>query len=447
MRVFVNSSISRASAFPLERTKSVLREPAVIALATFVLRLAVIVVAHTYRIPDRTRSWSFAYEMGAIGGSLAAGHGFQSPFSPSGGPTAWVGPAYPLLLAGIFKLFGIYTNLSAFVSLALNSVFAALNAWIIFLMARDLFGKRVALISAWAWAVLPYAIFWPTHWIWETSLSALLLSLAFLWTLRLQGNTNWRAWAGFGFFWALLALTNATLLSFLPVSVIWLVLHPGVRRRGGVAPIAALAVGLVVGISPWVIRNYAVFDRVVVLRSDFGEELWAGNHEGSDGVYWEVKPWNLSKLRRMGEIGYMAKRRDKALQFIAAHPGSFAGLTAKRVAYFWCDVPWGWRVPHFGTGTRLSLHFTFTVLALWGLWEAHRRRTKGILLFAGLFALYPLVYYITHVEPRYKHPITPQMLILAVYLFCSAAEQPSSLVAILRKRKQRLELGSTVRVS
>ncbi len=34
-------------------------------------------------------------------------------------------------------------------------------------------------------------------------------------------------------------------------------------------------------------------------RSDFGEELFAGNYEGSNGLYYEVKRWNLSELKRV----------------------------------------------------------------------------------------------------------------------------------------------------
>ena len=430
--------------FELKRHRiltTVATAPVTIALVAFALRLATILAEHTYEIPAHARSWNFAYEMGAIAGAVASGHGFQSPFSPTGGPTAWVGPVYPLMLAAVFKVFGIYSNASAFVSLALNSLFAAVNAWIIFLIGRDIFGRGVGLISAWVWALLPYAIFWPTHWIWETSLSALLLSLAFLWTLRLEGTTDWRKWLGFGFFWALIALTNATLLSFLPVSVGWLYWQLRRRQLRRLVPVALLAAAFAAGLSPWVIRNYLAFGKLIILRSDFGEELWAGNHAGSNGLYWEVKPWSSSELRRLGEVGYMAERRRVALQFIASHPGDFALFTAKRIAYFWCDLPQGWRVPHFGTGTRQALHFGFALVAFWGLWEAYKKKQKGTPLFAGLFALYPLVYYVTHFQPRYQHPITPEMLTLAVYLFYVSAGQRSTFVSLWWKRLRPVAKG------
>ncbi len=51
----------------------------------------------------------FLFESGNIAHSLATGHGFSSPFRVDTGPTAWMTPLFPLLLAGIFRLFGAYT--------------------------------------------------------------------------------------------------------------------------------------------------------------------------------------------------------------------------------------------------------------------------------------------------------------------------------------------------
>ena len=51
----------------------------------------------------------FLFEVGNIAHSLATGHGFASPFRVVTGPTAWMTPLFPMLLAGIFRMFGSYT--------------------------------------------------------------------------------------------------------------------------------------------------------------------------------------------------------------------------------------------------------------------------------------------------------------------------------------------------
>ena len=45
----------------------------------------------------------FAQETGSVALALSQGQGFSSPFRNNTGPTAWLVPAYPLLLSVIFR--------------------------------------------------------------------------------------------------------------------------------------------------------------------------------------------------------------------------------------------------------------------------------------------------------------------------------------------------------
>src|SRR5690348_10984 len=163
--------------------------------AGFLLRLGAILVLHTYRYRSAEGHFDFGYEMGRIAAAIASGHGFSNPFQAPTGPTAWEPPLYPYLTAGIFHLFGIYSYASAFVLLTINSFFSALTAIPIYLTGKRTFGYTVALWSAWMWAVLPFTMYWSTKWVWETSLSALLLAVIFLCALKLQEAEGARLWA------------------------------------------------------------------------------------------------------------------------------------------------------------------------------------------------------------------------------------------------------------
>src|SRR5438309_1066967 len=91
------------------------------------VRLAVVGLLYPERLnPDRDH-WRFAGETGRIAQSIVEGRGFSSPFQGSTGPTAIMPPFYPSLLAGVFRLFGIYTKASALVTLSLDSLFSALT--------------------------------------------------------------------------------------------------------------------------------------------------------------------------------------------------------------------------------------------------------------------------------------------------------------------------------
>jgi len=53
-------------------------------------------------------------------------------------------PIYPYFVAGVFKLFGIYSTTSAFVLLIIQAAISALTCLPIYYFAKKLFGSRTA---------------------------------------------------------------------------------------------------------------------------------------------------------------------------------------------------------------------------------------------------------------------------------------------------------------
>ena len=97
--------------------------------AACLVRVAYLTLAHTYRIRPFPDHFEYGWEMGRIARALATGHGYADPFLGHTGPTAWVAPLYPLLMASVFKLAGIYSLTSAWILLTLNSLFSALTVF------------------------------------------------------------------------------------------------------------------------------------------------------------------------------------------------------------------------------------------------------------------------------------------------------------------------------
>ncbi len=65
---------------------------------------------------------------------------------------------------------------------------------------------------------------------------------------------------------------------------------------------------------------------------------------------------------------------------------------------------------------RMNLLLVYSSLAWWGLGLALKRGKTFAFLFLWLMLAYPLLYYLVFSLPRYRHPIEPEMFILAVYL-------------------------------
>jgi hypothetical protein len=186
------------------------------------LQVAAIGVFHQYRFQVGDDHFAFRLGNGAVGRSLALGQGFSNSYGDSSGPTAWEPPLYPFRIGRVFKLFGVYSNASAWALLTINSLFNALTSIPIFFVAPRTMGEKVAIRSAWTWALLPYAMYWSIRWVFDTILGPLLLSLIFLASLELEDWSDWKRWAIYGVLWGSGALSNPSMLAFLPFSGLWI---------------------------------------------------------------------------------------------------------------------------------------------------------------------------------------------------------------------------------
>ncbi len=405
------------------------RAPRYVFWVAFLVRVLYLTLAHTYRIHAWDDHMLFGEEMGRVARGLATGFGFSDPFRGHTGPTAWVGPLFPLILAGVFKLFGVFSPFSAWTILVINSLFSALTARTIWEIGARCFDLRVARWSAWIWALYPAAMQYAVRWIWDTSLTTFLFSWALVLALRLrfeESKTSW--WAMFGLAWGLTGLSNAAMLIFLPACGLWVLTGTQDWRRAiRGALLATLLFSLCLG--AWTFRNWRAFHRFVPTRGNFGAELYLGNGPGATGLLMEYDhpiqaPDQLRLYRQMGEIAYSSMRGKRAMAIIRANPGVFARNTLRRVFFFWGGVPHPESKTAWVEYSR-SLNFVFASVCGWmGLSLALWRRAPAAGLFAWAFLLLPLVYYAVAAHARFRHPLEPLIVVLGVYLFQSA-ERPA----------------------
>ena len=393
------------------------------------LALRLLVMAYTYPIqlaPPRDH-WPFGYETGRIARSIAQRHGFGSPLFADTGPTAWMTPVYPYIVAGFFKVFGIFTKASALAILSFNAITSALTCLPICFLARKTFGGSAGEWAGWIWAVFPCAVYWPVARIWDTWLATFLLATLFWIALHLAESNRLRDWIGFGVLSGIAALTDPIVLSVLPLLALWAVwrLHKTGLRWFAPAIGAVLAVILVV--SPWFIRNYRVFHKFIPFRDNFNLALRVGNiGDPLQMVRPQAGPWyptEWSEFQKYGEIAYMVEKGHESHAYIASHRREYVFNCVRRIVYTWTRF---WYIPPrllYGSEPDPSDIFLTTglsILAFFGLLAGFHKSAVVAMPYAIVLLFFPLAYYLTSLEPWYSAPMDPLIIGLAAFAISSS---------------------------
>jgi 4-amino-4-deoxy-L-arabinose transferase-like glycosyltransferase len=399
-----------------------------ITLLALLVRLIFLVIAHGFEFTELRAldQVSFQNEATNIAASIANGYGFRSPFvgalagDPHMPPTSWLGPIYPYFCAAFFALFGAYSHYAYLCIILLQCVASALTCIPILRIGELTVGRRVGMIAAATWAVFPWFSRWPITWIWEITFSTFLLAWLFWFALRLEKAASIRLWIFYGALWGVALLMNPALLTFLAVSAIWIAVRRSRENLPWLRHTLLAAIVCAVVVSPWLVRNRIVFGQWAFIRTNFGFEFVMGNVHGGTGRDWSMRsptanPDELVEYRRLHELAYVHAKAEQGKQFVRTYPGEFLAFTLKRLAIYWdgssmfFDTPiaWFWMPWSF---PLLSL------LAAPALILAIVRRVHGWQLYLGVVLVYPLPYYITFAQPRYRNALEPMMLLLISWM-------------------------------
>jgi hypothetical protein len=251
-------------------------------------------------------------------------------------------------------------------------------------------------------------------------------------------------------------MTNPALGALLPLLLGWLAYRSGVARPGRITHRAVdesrqrwkrvtLAAGVaILCCGPWTIRNYTAFHGVIPLRSNLPFELWLGNNDIFDehplnGRKVITRTEETRRYAQLGETAYMQEKWQFAISFMSSHPRLELRLTGRKFAALWTGVESPFRTlretdSNLVRGILLCSLLTAIggfvgVLVLW------RRRSAVAFPLAVFPLIFPCLYYVTHADLRYRHPIDPVLCLLTAIAATSAWE--------LVRAKGRMGAGAT----
>ncbi len=408
----------------MKKLGHLLQSGAVIFVVALITRLSYMLLLLYSAPPHESQHFLYGGETASIAASIASGHGFSSPLSAPSGPTAWMTPIFPYILAGVFKIFGIFTIKSNLVIRCMDILFSALTCFPILALGRKLFADTAAAVGTWIWAFAPPAIYFPAVWVWDMSLSALVLTVAIWLCYKIENRDDLKSWSLLGFVWGFAVLVNAAILSLFPGCLMSVLYSRRSRGSPWLKPGGLAMLAFAITVAPWIIRNEILFHGQVALRSNFGLELWLGNNpEVPDTWSWWLHPTGSRKeyqeFFRVGEVAYMQEKKTAAIEFIKSHPRDVLRFQFHRFLETWTgnsdsftDI---WSTHDLALRAELLTNYSLTLLMLLGLLLAYRASPLSSLPLLNAIVVFPIPYYICHTNPRYRHPIDPIIVLLAGY--------------------------------
>ncbi len=350
-------------------------------------------------------------------------------FEESGDPVGFLNdstyrlPLYPLLIALIYKLFGLENYTAVYVMQAFLGTIMVSG---VYFLGKRMFNPWVGFGGGLLCATYAPLIGYCGILVSETLFMTLLVLSAASMLYAFQNKSlPWFIATG-----VLIGLSALTRTVGLPLMLIFLGLFFLYRRPLGLVPFPYqktiwVVITAFLMILPWTIRNYLEFKEFILLDTATGVNMVVGNNDLAEGDYTQgydqlpIYTEALAKSSNIVELDRHLTANVKA--WIAENPKKYARLVLKRIGYYFVSedeyysTKYQWeRIPFFAEDankvTRIVLQVTACVGLLWGLFRAQPYMIMTWLLGAYFYLVPSLMMYHT----RYRHPGVPFIFILAV---------------------------------
>jgi 4-amino-4-deoxy-L-arabinose transferase-like glycosyltransferase len=365
--------------------------------------------------------------------SIARGDGWPYSRVP-GRETAFRPPAYPVLLAGVYKVTGVEHGTQhdrVVPARILGIVLGTLIVLMTGVVARQLWGRKVSLLAmAGAAVYIPLILVGAS--VMSEPLFALLLLGALAAAIQHRRSTHrWRWVVLAGVLAGLTCLTRANaLVLLLPLGLAVWTVRPRFTVRALAAP-ALLVVLALLTISPWTIRNAVTFHRFIPVSTQLGSAL-AGTYNdqarldkdnpASWRAIFHIPEFNdiYARIDQTPEPVVEDELRARSKAYIRKHPGyvltvawwstrrmlDLGGLGWSRHTAGTISVPPDWAL------AGVICFWAFALLAVAGAFTKLARRTPMFVWLIPIL-LYLSVVFLVVETPRYRTGIDPFIVMLA----------------------------------
>ncbi len=327
-----------------------------------------------------------------------------------------VGPIYEYFLAIIYKLFGHYFE----VVWVIQAILHAATAWLIFLICQRIFkdgGVTVGLIAAAIIGFHPDLIEISAMLMTETLYLFLITLFLFVFIHVYQQPKNWLYSGTLGVVTALAILARPPMALFLPIILFFYLINKEYSR------FVIFGVTLSLIFTPWVVRNYKIYNQFIPTTLVGVHNLWVGNTEQYFGSQANggINPATVYS-EKFGYADFSNEAQKQFTSFVLAKPFLFAQITATRfMAYFSAIRPMGfWFYQHgvsqaiFVISSAVAILFLF-ISGLSGILLSLKQKNNLLYYLTAFTMTAPLALIFAVVESRYRFQIYPFLAIFGAY--------------------------------
>lgn len=349
-----------------------------------------------------------------------------------GTPTAWRTPIYPLFLSGVYFLFG-HSYLAVRI---IQSIIGGLTCIVIYFIGKRTVNKNVGFIAATISIFYPFFIYYAGYLLTE-ALYTFFLAVAVFWLIISAQKPDWKNLALSGIFTGLAALCKPTALAFIPFSVLGLLVIMGIRKVSTYRNIAIFLLFFIITLSPWVSRNYIVFQRIIPGTTQLGFALLNGTLLFDVQHQWRIEEELqtnpiLLKGKELNEIEGDDYYTKEALNFIRHNLRYMMKLAPRKFFKFWRLYPHTESIYTYGHSKTLlvlvsllsyGILLPFSILGI----IFSIRKWKQFTFFYGLIGSFTVMHLIVWSQIRFRLPIMPYMIVFAAFSLNSIIEKMKSL--------------------
>ena len=327
-------------------------------------------------------------------------------------PNLWMPPIYGYFVYLHALIFGLNENLATYVNMT-QIIISSFTPIIFYKLISNFFSKDLSIIGSFVFGLFPLIVYSASQISSVTIYLFLLLSFIYL-IINLNNNKLLKYFFLTGFLAGILVLTRRDFILIFIFSLFYSYFFFKIKFK----KIVYILLITLVTLSPYLIRNYVAFDKLII-HSGLGYNIWkAYNTSAEVEGYYEPSNELKIKLEKVDKnINYRINEDkvylDQALVYLKENPKKYVNLFFKRLFsfYFYDDNS---SQKNYYNNFHLVPNIMIAFLSLLGLIICYKKKEIKYYYLILLMMIILVVYAFFALLPRYKIYILPFQIILSL---------------------------------